>query len=135
MTDYAVTQAQFAGSEVDVIALAAVRATHEATIQQGREHLPAIVGVPAAGEILGREKFDGQTEVAMFPGDLPADPETLFSDVDAFHGLTKASAQDADFRFLRLLPPALQIDESGEPSFPHIRLDRALQFLIGSHLQ
>ena len=135
MTDHAVTQAQFAGSEVDVIALAAVRATHEATIQQGREHLPAIVGVPTAGEILGRQKFDGQTEAAMFPGDIPVDPETLFSDADAFHGLTKASAQDADFRFLRLLPPALQIDESGEPSFPHIRLDRALQFLMGSHLQ
>jgi len=135
MTDHAVTQAQFAGSEVDVIALAAVRATHEATIQQGREHLPAIVGVPTAGEILGRQKFDGQTEAAMFPGDIPVDPETLFSDADAFHGLTKASAQDADFRFLRLLPPALQTDESGEPSFPHIRLDRALQFLIGSHLQ
>jgi len=94
-----------------------------------------MVGVPTAGEILGRQKFDGQTEAAMFPGDIPVDPETLFSDADAFHGLTKASAQDADFRFLRLLPPALQTDESGEPSFPHIRLDRALQFLIGSHLQ
>ena len=133
LTQSAALQAQIAGAEVDVIALAAVRATREATIQAG--HLPAILGTPAAGEIVGRETFDGETEIAMFPGDLPADPEVLFKDLDAFRGLTKTSAQDADFRFLRLLPPTLRIGQSDKPSFPHIRLDRALQFLIGDRLQ
>jgi predicted YcjX-like family ATPase len=44
------------------------------------------------------------------------------------------SAQHADFRFLRLRPPILENGRGGKPSFPHIRLDRALQFLIGDRL-
>lgn len=135
LTESALQRAQIAGATVDVIALAAIRATREATIRDGHGQLPAILGTPVAGEIVGRETFDGQTEVAMFPGDLPDNPELLFKDLDAFRGLTMASAQDADFRFLRLLPPALQIGQSDERSFPHIRLDRALQFLIGDRLQ
>jgi predicted YcjX-like family ATPase len=133
MTRRAAEQAQFAGAEVDVIALAAVRATREATIRQHGDELPAILGVPAAGEIVGGEKFDGSTEAALFPGDLPDDPEALFGDAE-FRGLTKAAASDADFRFLRLRPPVLQIDKQQAPSLPHIRLDRALQFLIGDRL-
>jgi len=135
IVERAAARARFAGSEVDVIALAAVRATREVMISQGSSHLPAIVGVPVSGEIIGRKIFDGRTDVAMFPGDLPADPEVLLKDPEAFRGLTKASVQDADFRFPRLLPPALQGGEDGEPSLPQIRLDRALQFLIGDRLQ
>ena len=37
-----------------------------------------ILGTPAAGETANGETFDGETEVATFPGDLPADPEELF---------------------------------------------------------
>ncbi|MGZ5810985.1 MAG: YcjX family protein [Xanthobacteraceae bacterium] len=135
MTERAATRAKFAGATLDVIALAAVRATREALIRQGTEELPAILGIPAPGEVLGAQKFDGKTEVAMFPGDLPAEPEKLFGDSAAFRGLATTSAQDADFRFLRLLPPALQPGDKGHPYLPQIRLDRALQFLLGDRLQ
>jgi hypothetical protein len=116
-----------------VVALAAVRATKEAIVTRGRDKLPAITGMPIPGENAGGETFDGSTEVATFPGDLPADPEALFN--GAFRGLSSASAEASDFRFLRFRPPALERDGNDEPALPHIRLDRALQFLIGDRLQ
>jgi uncharacterized protein len=130
----AVAQAEATGAEIDVVALAAVRATREAQVQRGREKLPSILGTPAPGESAGGEIFDGTTEVATFPGDLPADPEALFNG-EAFKGLSSTEAAKADFRFLRFRPPQLERDANGEPALPHIRLDRALQFLIGDRLQ
>jgi len=116
-----------------VVALAAVRATREATVARGRDKLPSILGMPAPGEIANGETFDGNTEVATFPGDLPSDPEALFK--GEFRGLSSTAADSSDFRFLRFRPPLLEQDSEGEPALPHIRLDRALQFLIGDRLQ
>ncbi len=135
LTERAAARAELAGAHVDVVALAAVRATREATIQRGRDHLPSILGMPVAGEVATGETFDGETEAAMFPGDLPADPNDLFrNDENAFRGLARTAPQDVDFRFLRLRPPFLEVTEGGVPVLPHIRLDRALQFLIGDRL-
>ncbi len=131
----AVTRAEDTGAEIDVVALAAIRATREALVQRGREKLPSILGTPAPGEMAGGEAFDGKTEVATFPGDLPADPEQLFKGENAFRGLSSASAEKSDFRFLRFRPPQLEREGTDEPALPHIRLDRALQFLIGDRLQ
>jgi predicted YcjX-like family ATPase len=131
----AADRAEYAGATIDVVALAAVRATREATVARGREKLPSILGTPAIGEIANGETFDGETEVATFPGDLPADPQGLFSIDGAFSGLTSASADKADFRFLRFRPPHLEREGAEEPVLPHIRLDRALQFLLGDRLQ
>jgi len=131
----AVARADDTGAMIDVVALAAVRATREAQVARGREKLPSILGTPAAGETAGGEAFDGNTEVATFPGDLPADPEYLFKGDSAFRGLSSASAEKADFRFLRFRPPLLEREGAEEPALPHIRLDRALQFLIGDRLQ
>ena len=131
----AVTRAEDTGALIDVVALAAVRATREAMVARGRDKLPSILGTPAPGEIAGGEAFDGTTEVATFPGDLPADPEQLFAGEGAFRGLSSASAEKTDFRFLRFRPPQLESVNAEAPTLPHIRLDRALQFLIGDRLQ
>jgi uncharacterized protein len=131
----AVARAEETGAEIDVVALAAVRATREAQVARGRDRLPSILGTPTPGERAGGEVFDGNTEVATFPGDLPDDPERLFNGAPAFRGLSSAVAEKADFRFLRFRPPQLEHDGSGGPALPHIRLDRALQFLIGDRLQ
>ncbi|HEY0912614.1 MAG TPA: YcjX family protein, partial [Bradyrhizobium sp.] len=131
----AVAHAEYAEAEIDVVALAAVRATREATVARGREKLPSILGTPAAEEKGGGEAFDGNTEVATFPGDLPADPEELFKGEGAFHGLSTTPAEKTDFRFLRFRPPQLDHQGPEPPALPHIRLDRALQFLIGDKLQ
>jgi predicted YcjX-like family ATPase len=131
----AVARAEDTGALIDVVALAAVRATREATVARGREKLPSILGTPAAGEIANGEAFDGNTEVATFPGDLPADPNALFAGEGAFRGLASASAEKTDYRFLRFRPPQLESVGAEPPALPHIRLDRALQFLIGDKLQ
>lgn len=135
MVERAASRAEFAGAGVDVVALAAVRATREAMVQQGREKLPSILGTPEEGEMSGDEVFDGETEVATFPGDLPVKLDDLFSGNVAFRGLTNTASNQTDFRFLRFRPPLLTREGGEEPALPHIRLDRALQFLIGDKLQ
>jgi predicted YcjX-like family ATPase len=135
MVERAIARAGVAGAGVDVIALSAVRATREAHVRHGGEMLPSIVGVPAAGETAGGKRFDGLTEFAVFPGDLPADPDAVFMPGKAgFRGLSSSSAEESDFRFLKFRPPPLERGGDGPPALPHIRLDRALQFLIGDRL-
>jgi predicted YcjX-like family ATPase len=129
----AADRAEYGGAAIDVVALAAVRATREAQVQRGREKLPSITGTPTPGEVANGERFDGETEVATFPGDLPNDPEELFQ--GAFRGLSSTPSDKADYRFLRFRPPRLEREGDEEPALPHIRLDRALQFLIGDRLQ
>jgi predicted YcjX-like family ATPase len=104
-------------------------------VARGRDKLPSILGTPAPGEIANGEAFDGKSEVATFPGDLPADAEQLFAGDSAFRGLSSAPAEKTDFRFLRFRPPQLDGPGAEDPTLPHIRLDRALQFLIGDRLQ
>ncbi|MDR3468771.1 MAG: YcjX family protein [Xanthobacteraceae bacterium] len=139
MVERAATRAEFAGATIDVVALAAIRATRQANVQRGREQLPSIVGTPMEGEIAGGERFDGRSEVATFPGDLPQASEALFTTGDAaaqaFQGLSHGAAEHADYRFLRFRPPPVALEDGEAPSLPHIRLDRALQFLIGDRLQ
>jgi predicted YcjX-like family ATPase len=127
MTAKAAERAKFAGALVDVVALAAVRATREALVTQGSERLPSIVGAPIAGETIGGESFDGEMETAIFPGDLPDEPDALLA---AERGVSPAG----DHRFVRFRPPRLQKLDSGELVLPHIRLDRAMQFLLGDRL-
>jgi len=129
----AADRAEYAGAAIDVVALAAVRATREATVARGRDRLPSILGTPACGEVSNGETFDGETEVATFPGDLPADPQQLFE--GTFRGLSSTPSGNTDFRFLRFRPPRLERAGDEAPVLPHIRLDRALQFLIGDRLQ
>jgi len=125
-------RAQEHGASLDVVALAAIRATREARVRRDGEELAAIVGTPEKGQEAGGHVFDGEEEVAVFPGDLPDDPDTLFDPSGSgFKGLASAHADETDFRFLKFRPPA-GIGAGGP--IPHIRLDRALQFLIGDRL-
>jgi uncharacterized protein len=131
LTDRAVKRANFSGAVVDVLAMAAIRATREGTVQQGRESLPVIIGTPLKGETIGDEEFDGKTETAIFPGDLPQSTETVFEGGSA----VGRTSDDPALRFVRFRPPKLERTAEGVTlSLPHIRLDRALQFLIGDHL-
>jgi len=125
LTEAAASRAEFAGAEISTLALASVRATREARVKRGRENLPAIVGTPVRGEKIAGEVFDGKTEAAIFPGDLPQDPRTAI-DEDVWR--SEAT------RFVRFVPPALESGPDGVLVLPHIRLDRALDFLIGDKL-
>ena len=131
----AVARAEDTGATIDVVALAAVRATREAQVKRGRETLPSILGTPMSGEKADGEVFDGNTEVATFPGELPEDPQALFEGENAFRGLAGGQDGGTDFRFLRFRPPLLVPEGKNGAALPHIRLDRAMQFLIGDRLQ
>ncbi|MFK0688243.1 YcjX family protein [Mesorhizobium sp. IMUNJ 23033] len=131
LADRAVTRANFTGADVDVVAMGAVRATREGTVKQGRETLPVIIGTPLKGERINGDTFDGKAETAIFPGDLPEKADAVF-DVS---GSQQPDANGPAIRFVRFRPPKLERTAEGVTlSLPHIRLDRALQFLIGDHL-
>jgi uncharacterized protein len=128
ITAKSIERAAFAGAEVRAFALASVRATREAQARQAGDTLPCIVGTPLGGERLGERCFNGSEELAIFPGDLPQDPaEALAAD-------WLATGQPAA-HFVRFRPPRQEAPEFGRSRLlPHIRLDRALNFLIGDKL-
>lgn len=114
-------RARFAGAEAKSMAIAGIRATSEGTIREGGETLPTLIGTPLKGETLGGQSYDGRTEIALFPGDLPERTDSLFE-----------NGTPVALNFLRFAPPQkLERNEAGDPVLPHIRLDRALDYLIG----
>jgi predicted YcjX-like family ATPase len=114
-------RARFAGAETKSLAIAAIRATSEGTIREAGETLPTLIGTPSAGEQLDGVTYDGNTEIALFPGDLPERPDSLFE-----------NGQPVALNFLRFTPPQrLETNADGEVVLPHIRFDRALDYLIG----
>ena len=114
-------RAQFAGTDTNSVALAAIRATRE-----GRVHdLDVIIGTPEPGETLDGTSYDGRTEIALFPGDLPEHPDSVLED-----------GAPVELKFLRFLPPQkLERNAEGAPVLPHIRFDRALDYLLGDKLR
>jgi uncharacterized protein len=115
IVDDACVRAEFTGVEIEVAALAAIRATREAKVSQKGEDLPCIAGIPQKGEVMGKTIFDGEREAAIFPGDLPETAQ------QALDGNLKGQ-----LKFLRFRPPSMK-----DGTFPHIRLDRTLDFLLG----
>ena len=90
--------------------------------------------MPIAGERMGGETYDGDAEIALFPGDLPEDPESVF-DVHGPSNERHLAEEAPALHFLRFRPPRLERTPEGVTlSLPHIRLDQALQFLIGDKL-
>ena len=67
-------------------------------------------------------------EVALFPGNLPDDPAAILAPARQGAG----DWTDAAYRITRFAPPRLK-PSSGD-GLPHIRLDRAAEFLIGDRL-
>lgn len=127
LVERAIERIGMSGAGIEVMALASVRATREATVKHDGEELPVIVGVPMKGEKINGEIFDGERKTAIFPGDLPENPDSLFEALE--------SHSEGLLNFVRFRPP--HIEETGgglKLSVPHIRLDRALQYLIGDRL-
>lgn len=121
----ATQRAEYSGSRYDVVAMAAIRATREHMVKQGSDDLPSIAGIPKKGEMIGRKTYDGKEEIALFPGDLPENPR------DAL----RTDGEPVETAFLRFRPPELRgVSKPDRNSFPHIRLDKALNFLLGDRI-
>ena len=138
LVERAIDRVGMAGASIDVLALASVRATREAVVEREGENLPVIVGTPMQGEMINAESFDGKKKTAIFPGDLPTDPELLFQGVESSAGPTDAGTRQPEWpqiNIVRFRPPEIAEQTGGiNIAIPHIRMDRALQFLIGDHL-
>ena len=132
IVENAARRAETAGADIKTMALAALRATSEARARQGSEMLACIKGVPMAGERLGARVFDGRSEMAVFPGDLDADPRAALAAARVGNGV----GDGLGIGLVRFRPPRLTGEtQSIEPqAWPHIRLDKALEHLLGDRL-
>ncbi len=129
LTARAAERARYSGAEVRAMAIAALRATQEAEVKRGAP-VPALLGVPLPGERIGSETFDGRRKVALYPGDLPATlDEALLA--------PPSSGTDRDVALVRFRPHRIGPDfpDGAAQPWPHIRLDRALEFLLGDRLE
>ncbi len=112
----AMSRADFAGADTAAMSIAALRCTVEEMLSQNGEILPAV---------RGRQAETGK-QVALYAGELPADPMRLLS--PARQGA--AAWLDADFGMMQFAPAV----GNSAGGLPHIRLDRAAEFLIGDRL-
>jgi len=110
-------RADFSGARTEAMAIAALRTTTEDVIRQDGEELPAVRGT----------LMDGR-QAALWPGELPADPGVLLA--PAREG--EARWLDADYAIMDFAPAPSTLKPGDGP--PHIRLDRAAEFLIGDRL-
>lgn len=99
---------KFEGARAETIALAAVRSTESVQVAHEGQTLSCVRGVPVGA--------DGP--LTLFPGEIPES-----------HHLLERERRRFDFHAFRP-PQGLRRDQA----WPHVRLDQALQFLIGDVL-
>ena len=126
LVDRAVRRTEAAGARVGTVALASVRATRETRVREGRETLKAVAGTPEAGRDRRRRAYS------------TARPKRRSSRASCRRMRRRCSrarcrrARCASRASGRRRSP---LDAAGRPSkLPQIRLDRALEFLIGDRL-
>ena len=107
----------FAATKADAMSIASLRTTTEEILRQDGEDLPAVRGT----------LMDGR-QAAFYPGELPANPAELL--IPAQQGATRWL--DGDYAIMDFAPARNTLRPGDGP--PHIRLDRAAEFLIGDRL-
>lgn len=111
-------RADFAGAETAALSLAGLRCTVEEMLDRDGVQLPAV-----KGRLLSTGK-----QALMYPGELPKDPARILS--PARDGAT--GWLGADYALMGFAPARASQSPGMGP--PHIRLDRAAEFLIGDRL-
>lgn len=111
------SRAEFAGAETSAMSIASLRTTVEETVNHDGQMLDCVRGTLADGK-----------QAAFYPGELPDDPARLLG--DAREGAE--NWLDADYSIMSFLPAKMTLKPGEGP--PHIRLDKAAQFLIGDRL-
>jgi len=122
LTREARDRADFAGAETQAMAIAALRATTEETIQHDGKPLDCV-----RGRLLQDDGSAGK-QAAFYLGELPEDPARLLSPARQGAG----EWLDAQYQVMNFAPARLTLKPGEGP--PHIRLDRAAQFLFGDRL-
>ena len=111
-------RADFAGARTEAMAIAALRATVEDRRSvNGQTH-----------DLVRGRLLEGGAQVALHPGDLPEDPLAVLAPARA----GTAVWDEGDYGVMRFAPAPLSLRPGDGP--PHIRLDRAAEFLLGDRL-
>ncbi|MCB5411086.1 YcjX family protein [Pseudogemmobacter faecipullorum] len=110
-------RSEFAGAGVGALSLASLRATVEERVERDGQSLPAV-----RGRLLGSGR-----QVVVYPGALPPDPARILAPARS-----GAGAWLEDFGLMEFAPARFSLRPGEGP--PHIRLDRAAEFLIGDRL-
>jgi len=111
-------RADFAGARTAAMSIAALRTTTEDSVPHDGGSLDVV-----RGRLAGSGKL-----AAFYPGDLPEDPARLLAPA-------RSGAEtwlDADYGVMTFDPAPLTLRPGDGP--PHIRLDKAAQFLFGDKL-
>jgi hypothetical protein len=111
-------RADFAGANTAAMSIAALRTTVEERFRHDGSELPGVRGT----------LMETGRQAALYPGELPADPSAILSPARS----GAADWLDADYRVMNFAPARLTLRPGEGP--PHIRLDRAAEFLIGDRL-
>lgn len=102
---------RFDGAVVDTMAIASLKCTETVAVEHEGRTLHCVQGYP-----VGRDR-----PTVLFPGEIP-EGHAIFP-----------PGQEAPYRFLDFRPPpGTGADGRG---LPHVRLDQAMQFLIGDYLE
>lgn len=112
------TRADFAGAETLALSMAAFRATTEDSIHQNGRDLQVVRGL----------LNDTGKAAALYPGRLPDDPAKLLRPA----GEGREDWLGADYTVMNFAPQPIELKPGEGP--PHIRLDRAAEFLFGDRL-
>ncbi|MCK0097070.1 YcjX family protein [Yoonia sp. F2084L] len=111
-------RADFAGAQTGAMSIAALRTTVEETVDHADGPLDVVRG----------RLLESNKQAAFYPGKLPSDPAHLLA--PAREGSDKWL--DADYSVMSFAPAPLDRRPGDGP--PHIRLDKAAQFLLGDRL-
>ena len=112
-------RADFAGAQTAAMAIAALRATTEDSMEHEGRRLDVVRGTLE----------ETRRRAAFYPGALPEDPSRLLA--PAREGAERWL--DADYQVMTFAPAEVTPKRGEGP--PHIRLDRAAEFLIGDRLR
>ncbi|SMX44146.1 YcjX family protein [Actibacterium lipolyticum] len=111
-------RADFAGARTAAMSIASIRATVEETLNHDGQNLDCVRGT----------LLDSGKQAAFYPGELPEDPARILAAAKS----GKEAWLDADYEIMRFAPAPLTLKPGEGP--PHIRLDKAAEFLIGDRL-
>ncbi len=118
LTREAQDRARFAGAETAALAMASLRTTTEEMRLHNGTELPCVRGT----------LLESGKQAAFYPGALPQDPAQLLT--PARQGAERWL--EGDYQSMAFAPAPLTLKHGSGP--PHIRLDRAADFLIGDAL-
>lgn len=112
-------RADFAGADTSALSIASLRTTTEDTVMQNNRSLDVV-----RGKLLETGKM-----VAVFPGRLPDDPAKLLQPARS----GAESWLDAEYNISGFAPQEVSLKPGDGP--PHIRLDKAAEYLFGDRLR